>query len=71
MEGPAESVSSGRMETLLSLIGGGFEGLLGGVMMVMMMVIMVIMLVVMLVVMLVTVCGSGVDGQHMKCAFGC
>lgn len=66
MEGPAESVSSGRMETLLSLIGGGFEGLLGGgggVMMVMMMVIMVIML--------VTVCGSGVDGQHMKCAFGC
>lgn len=36
-------------------------------MMVMMMVIMVIML----VVMLVTVCGSGVDGQHMKCAFGC
>ena len=67
MEGPAESVSSGRMETLLSLIGGGFEGLLGGVMMVMMMVIMVIML----VVMLVTVCGSGVDGQHMKCAFGC
>lgn len=69
MEGPAESVSSGRMETLLSLIGGGFEGLLGGggVMMVMMMVIMVIML----VVMLVPVCGSGVDGQHMKCAFGC
>lgn len=36
-------------------------------MMVMMMVIMVIML----VVMLVPVCGSGVDGQHMKCAFGC
>lgn len=30
MEGPAESVSSGRMETLLRLIGGGFEGLLGG-----------------------------------------
>lgn len=32
---------------------------------------MMVMMMVIMVIMLVTVCGSGVDGQHMKCAFGC